>query len=123
MMSKQIFEDAVLSCVDCGEGGPSSGIRGGICPQLGSQTLLLPAQECPSGPLCPRSCLTPGARFLKDRRLKFGGEKKQKKNFPAFSLHEFLVNGLLLNAQDFSKIGPPSVLNGHSWYKMQECNR
>lgn len=52
-MSEQIFEDAVLSCVDCGAGGSSSGIRRGICPQLGSQTLLLPAWECPSGPLCP----------------------------------------------------------------------
>lgn len=28
---------------------------------------------------------------------------KNKNNFPAFSLHEFLVNGLLLNAQDFPK--------------------
>lgn len=42
VMSKQIFEEAVLSCVDCGAGTPSSCIRTWVRPWLGCQTLHRP---------------------------------------------------------------------------------
>lgn len=89
VMSKQIFVAAVLSCVDCGARGPSSGIRRGICPQLGRQTLLLPAWECPSGPFVSQKAglLTQLAHFLRGRRMKF--EKIKRRTFQLFPYMNF----------------------------------
>lgn len=111
VMSKQIFVAAVLSCVDCGAGGTIPWHQERILPTVGKSNSAPASLGMSFRALVSQKAELPYSTSTFPEGQKAEVWKNIKENFPALSLHEFLVIfWIAAKCPDFPKWDPTPTL-------------